>query len=710
MPRPSKLQSPWQTRGQDAGDLQTRTAQLRLGRGGPQTLDEGQRSVEVVAATEQPVAVFDPQRWEVVDEVLLMSGLSPLPEQVPLLDAHFRGSTSAILGSARGFRVQGSELLASAVLAETPSGEQALALVRGNHLTDVSVGYQVDSSQWVEPGRTVTIEGRQFSGPLKVVTNWRLKELSLCPIGADEAAKIRAAATQRTSKERSMDPELRAYLEKLGLAQEASEEEAQAFWAETKGRAMAGDGQRGHHRETDPPAEGQGGDPPQLPEGAPQGQQEKGQRANPDDLLSRARAERERAAEIVGMCRTHGIADQEMLSMLTSGRSAADCGRQVLEILAQRSGIAGGGGYRPPARVMQDERDKFRAASLDSLLIRGGIKVAKPAPGHDELMGFSLKELARECLGRAGQRTGGDVRDMVGRAMTTSDLPNIFMDVANKSVMFGWETAPETWPQWCATGQVSDFKPAHEVRLGEFDDLDQMTDEEPEYKYGSLKDAQEQYQIATYGKAFRISRRAVIDDDLGMLTSVPQAMGEAASRTVADVAWAALTANGAMGDGKALFHADHANTIDIQAFDVDGVGQAVMKMTAQMDMRKKRRIRVVPTFFLSPTGLFVTAEKFFGSDVIGTAAEPNIKNPFTGTFGQDRRIYEPRLDDMGQNIFYLAGPKGRTVKVFFLNGVQAPFMDWENDWNTDGRKGKVRIDVGSKAMDWRGLIRATITG
>ncbi|MFH1061115.1 MAG: peptidase U35, partial [Pseudomonadota bacterium] len=377
-------------------------------------------------------------------------------------------------------------------------------------------------------------------------------------------------------------------------------------------------------------------------------------------------------------------------------------------ILAQRSGIAGGGGYRPPARVEHDERDKFRAASIDSLLVRGGIPVVKPAPGHDELMSFSLKELARDALRRSGQRAGNDPRDWVGRALTTSDLPNILMDVANKSIMFGWDSAPEYWQLFCATGQVSDFKPGHAVRLGEFDDLDEMTDEDPEYKYGSLKDAQESYQIATYGKAFRIDRKTVINDDLSMLTSIPQAMGEAASRTVGDVVWAAIISNAAMGDGKALFHADHSNTLEIAAFDVDGLGAAIMQMTAQMDMRKKRRIRVQPVFFLSPTALFVTAEKFFGSDVIGTAAEPNIRNPFTGMFSKERRIFEPRLDDYGVNVFYLAAAKGRTVTTYFLNGIQRPFMDAENDWSTDGRKFKVRIDVGAKAMDWRGLQRTTI--
>jgi hypothetical protein len=692
------------TRSQPALAFQTRAASLLLGRGAPSSLDDKTRSVELVVASETPVRVYDYQRYEEVDEVLLMSGLQPMPSQVPLLDSHSRFSTANVLGSARDIRVEGGQLIARAFFSGAPTGEQAFTLVQEGHLTDNSVGYRVNAATWVESGRTVEIEGRQYTGPKKVVTNWSLKEVSLTPIGADEAAKVRAANHKREGEERTMNKELRAYLEKLGLAKEATEEEAQRFWAELQTRADGGtppapptppDSQRSEGGQAPTPP------PPPTPPADGDGEQRSQQAVE---------AERTRAADIVQMCRAHGIDDPSMHGMLTSGKTTDQCGREILATLSQRSGIAGGGGYRPPVNFEHDERDKFRAAALDGMLIRAGLPEPKqPAPGHDELRGYSLVELARESLRRAGQPTSGQVLDMVGRALTTSDLPNILADVANKSVMFGWESAPESWPLWCAEGSTNDFKPGKEVRLGEFDDLEEMTDEDPEYTYGSLKDAMEQYQLGTYGKAIRISRKLIINDDLSQLVTVGQAMGESASRKVGDVAWAALIGNSNMGDGKALFHNDHSNIITIPAFDVDGLGAALQKMKAQMDLRRKRRIAVTPTFFLSPTALFVTAEKFFGSEVIGTAAEPNIKNPFTGTFPQTNRVYEPRLDDFGANIFFLAGPKGRTVKVFFLLGNKTPYIDWENDWNTDGRKGKVRIDVGAKAMDWRGLERVTIT-
>ena len=58
-------------------------------RGAPLSLNEAERSVEFTAATEQPVNVWDWEKWDVVPEVLRMDGVQLPPSgQVPLLDTH----------------------------------------------------------------------------------------------------------------------------------------------------------------------------------------------------------------------------------------------------------------------------------------------------------------------------------------------------------------------------------------------------------------------------------------------------------------------------------------------------------------------------------------------------------------------------------------------------------------------------------------------
>jgi hypothetical protein len=676
----------------------------------PASFNESTRSVEIVVATEQPVMVYDWQRGEMVNEILRMDGLDPMPRQVPFLDSHNRYSTSDVLGSVRDFRKEDTSLIARTFYAKTSKAEDNLNLARDGHLTDVSAGYRIDPAgvRWVEEDRTEEINGKTYSGPVKVVTRWSLHEVSAVPIGADQAAKVRAAENTK-SKEQTMNKELRAYLEKRGLAKDATEEEAWKFKTKLDREEDHG---RGHHREPagdDPPApagDDDNGDPPAPPAPAADDGGEGGERqAGQPDIRALAARERERAAEIYAMCRANGIEDEQAAEMVKSGKDAGRCALEVLSMNAERQG--GGPGYYG-ARVQADETDKYRAAAGDAIMVRGGMPVETPAPGHDELRGYTLKELARECLRRSGQRTGGTDHEMVGRALTSSDLPNILANVANKAVMIGWDTASQTWQIWVDdSGSVPDFKESTLVRLSEFDDLDQIL-EDGEYTYAKLSDIKESFKIGSFGKAIHLGRVMIINDDLAMLTSIPQAMGESSARLVADVAHAAFLSNPNMGDGKPLFDEAHNNIVTITAFDVDGIGEAIQTMTSQKDMKGLRRLNIVPNYFVSPTSFYVTAEKFFGSDVIGTQGEPNIKNPFTGTFKPGSRVYEARLDDDATNVFYLMGPKGKTVKVFFLNGVKAPFIDFTDDWNTDGRKGKVRIDVGAKALDWRGMLKVTV--
>ena len=78
-------------------------------------------------------------------------------------------------------------------------------------------------------------------------------------------------------------------------------------------------------------------------------------------------------------------------------------------------------------------------------------------------------------------------------------------------------------------------------------------------------------------------------------------------------------------------------------------------------------------------------------------------NPYAGTYFT--RVYEARLDDDSATAYYFAAAKGKTVKVFFLNGIQTPFMETKAGWTVDGVEYKVRIDAGAKAMDWKGLVK-----
>ena len=654
-----------------------RTLGLRLSSDGvPKTINEEKRSVEVIASTESPVQVFDYERWEVVNEVLLMSGCNmPESRQVPLLDTHSRYSSSSVIGSLRNMATSKGELTGRAFFSGVDDVSDTWTKVREGHLTDFSVGYIVRAATWLDEGQKAVIDGREFEGPLKVVTDWKVRELSVCPIGADENAKARAKA-QPEHKEKTVDKKLRAFLERQGLAQDANEEQAYQFLEKLEVK-----------KEETPPVVPPAKDPVIDPEET--------KRAT----AKAVRAERVRISEITAMGARFGC--EELATTLIDGDNTLDEARKaIMDHLAKEDKSPG---HRSPVEIGTEDREKFRAAATDAVMVRAGVQIKELAAGADELAGRSMVEMARMALTRSGHRDGGRPLDVVGRALTTSDFPYILASAANKSLNVGFETANETWSTWCATGSVSDFKTQSAVRASETSDLDEVP-ESTEYKYGDRSESREQYAIATYGKLLAITRQSIINDDLGALSDIPAAHGEAAARKIGDIVYAVLTANAAMGDGTALFASGHSNVGTTGAPGITTLAEGIKLMKLQTDIKGLRRLNIRPEFFIAPVAYEGAAEVMFKSefyDGAGNKAATTV-NPYYGDYFT--RVYDPRLDDNSTAKWYMAGPKGKTVKVFFLDGVQTPYMETKQGWSVDGVEYKVRIDAGAKAMDWRALV------
>lgn len=149
-----------------------------------------------ILATEQPAKVFDWSRGEFVDEILLIDGIA-IPDHLPLLDSHSRESVGNVIGSVRDIRVTTAggyrALEGEVVFSEADEiSRSARAKVEEGHITDGSIGYRVEKSTWIEDGVTANIMGHDFAGPVKVSYRAELKEFSVCPIGADSLAKVRA--------------------------------------------------------------------------------------------------------------------------------------------------------------------------------------------------------------------------------------------------------------------------------------------------------------------------------------------------------------------------------------------------------------------------------------------------------------------------------------------------------------------------------------
>ncbi|EPV8232244.1 ClpP-like prohead protease/major capsid protein fusion protein [Escherichia coli] len=322
--------------------------------------------------------------------------------------------------------------------------------------------------------------------------------------------------------------------------------------------------------------------------------------------------------------------------------------------------------------------------------------------------GMTLREYARMSLTERGIGVSGyNPMQMVGMAFThsTSDFGNILLDVANKAILQGWEEAPETYEQWTRKGQLSDFKIAHRVGMGGFSSLRQVR-EGAEYKYVTTGDKQATIALATYGELFSITRQAIINDDLNMLTDVPMKLGRAAKSTIADLVYAILTSNPKIStDNVNLFDkAKHANVLESAAMDVASLDKARQLMRVQKE--GERHLNIRPAFVLVPTAIESVANQVIRSaSVKGADINAGIINPVKDFATV---IAEPRLDDNSQTTFYLAAAKGTdTIEVAYLNGVDTPYIDQMEGFSVDGVTTKVRIDAGVAPVDHRGLVKCT---
>lgn len=336
-----------------------------------------------------------------------------------------------------------------------------------------------------------------------------------------------------------------------------------------------------------------------------------------------------------------------------------------------------------------------------SLMTRAGYDEAQADNPYNCM---TLRELARMSLSDRGVGVASyNPMQMIAMAFThtTSDFGNILLDVANKSILQGWNEAEETFDLWTKKGQLSDFKVAHRVGMGGFNSL-RTVREGAEYKYVTTSDKKETIALATYGELFSISRQAIINDDMSMLTDAPMKLGRAAKATIGDLVYVILTKNEKMqSDSKPLFSADHNNSIK-GGMDVATIGNGRTAMRKQKEGSRTLNIR--PAFMLVPTALEIAATQVVGSgSVKGADVNANIINPIRNIA---EIITEPRLDDQSDTTWYMASAKGTdTIEVAYLNGVDTPYIDQQEGFTSDGVTTKVRIDAGVAPVDYRGLLR-----
>lgn len=367
----------------------------------------------------------------------------------------------------------------------------------------------------------------------------------------------------------------------------------------------------------------------------------------------------------------------------------------------------------PKVETVSDEADKAREAAVNAILVKAGVvadaEKRRAMSASNPAMSLSLVEMAKAALVRSGIRHDHlDKMGVVAAAFTqgTSDFPVLLENAMHKTLQTSYAIAANTWNRFCATGSVSDFRAHNRYRTGSFGSLDAVN-ELGEYVNKSIPDGEKgSIAATTKGNIINLSRRAIIDDDLGVFVGLANMLGRAAARTVEADVYAMLALNSGlgptMGDSKPLFDAAHGNittsaAITMAALDLDRVA-----MASQKDVSGNDYLDLRPAVLLVPIGLGGTARSIndaqYDPDTANKLQKPNIVN------GLFRDIVDaPRMT--GARRYLFADPSEAPVlEVAFLDGNQNPYLELQNSFDVDGARYKVRLDYGVAAVDYRGAV------
>jgi len=237
----------------------------------------------------------------------------------------------------------------------------------------------------------------------------------------------------------------------------------------------------------------------------------------------------------------------------------------------------------------RDHHAEFNQLCMARIYYSAGlVRYNDVSPAYrDEIGGrVDLMQMARDYIALTGQTPPhiDDKNAILTRALTSSDFPDLISNVVNRALLDGFDSAPECWPRFTRYLPVRDFR-QFDVRRGASMPAPEEVEERGEVKPATLHDdGKEQAAVGNYLQRISITRAAILNADVQALTITPYEAGRAVSRAIGTAVFNLLTANAALGDGVALFHADHGN-LDASAAapSVDEVNTAFGLMGAQQN-------------------------------------------------------------------------------------------------------------------------------
>jgi hypothetical protein len=606
--------------------------------------------------------------------VVALEGLSIPSQRRPVRFAH---SMYAGVGHTERIAIEAGRLIVEGVVSrETAAAQDVVTSGKRGFPWQASIGVTVMETEFVRAGKSVTVNGRTFEGPLYVARRAVLGEISFVDLGADGGTSATIAAHLQEND--VMDDNAKTPV--------TPTDESNPTVVPEPVRAGVTDGG--------------------------------GKEANPSvapaaEIRAQVLAETKRIAAIRSICgsRFPQIEEQAIAEGWTAER---------VELEKLRAS-------RPKAPAVHVSTDVMNGQVLEAACMLAG-KVTQVEALYDEQVlnvatrrfrgGIGLQELLLEAA-RANGYTGWNFRDSrevlrcaFGKGLqagfSTIDIGGILSNVANKFLLEGFFSVERTWRNICAVRNVSDFKTVTSYRLIGKDQYEQVAPS-GELKHGTLGEQAYTNKADTYGLLLSIDRRDIINDDLGAITTVPRKLGRGSGLKINDIFWSVFMNNAAFfsaGNNNYLTGAD-------TALSIEGLSKAEVAFLNQTDPDGKP-LGAMPAIVLVPTVLSAIATVLYKSlEIRDTTASMRypVANPHTGKFRAEVSRYLSNAQYTGHSDkawYLLADPIDLPViEVAFLNGQEAPTIESADaDFNVLGVQMRGYHDFGVALQEPRGGIKS----
>lgn len=551
---------------------------------------------------------------------------------------------------------------------------------------------------------------------------------------------ITPAASTASSEEFAMDPKLRAMLIDLGMPEEHDDDQAQEWMVENKANFIKGPESPDAKAKKDPPKKPEGVDLKALDDWYDRRERQK------------AAAKRKFRSEVDASIKlAFGDAVPGGLADKCYGAEDLDAARKIImdrkaEGVAFLPGGINASPEQPRDQHFKDVRGAFLHRTLtacangNTSIVEKRLPKAELGPGVDRFRNFSLLAIAEECLlvdGYSYHQLRSLTRENLAKAAlgfphkvglraegyafhTTGSFAEITKDAVNKSLLTGYEEAPQTWrgPMRQASS-VPDFKTIHRIRLGAAPNLPVWPDNtNPEV--ASMRDEEVTYAVEARAEEVNFSWRLMVNDDMDAFSRIPMMLGDAAGRTVNAVAWNQVTSNPTMPyDSQSLFsnatgnrQRDNLSTGASSPPSVSTIGTMTALMRLMRGVNTPENNESEDPLNLSPRFLVVPAtEETTAKQLVRSVADPaDDKSSVVYNPGRELElIVEPLLDANSTTAYYLFADPRRidTIEVTFLQGQETPVT---NDWvdeRTMSRSFTIVQTFNAKAIDHRGVQKHT---